>query len=90
MINPNNLNSLADELENILETKVSTKLLEVLSDKERAFLVVCISKWSFGQLINDKEPVDVIKEVLDRARTRIKPRYISPKAEAYLKLKKLI
>lgn len=90
MINPNNLNSLADELENTLETKVSTKLLEVLSEKQRNFLTVLINKWSYGEQINGKDPVELIKEILDGAIKKIKPRYISPKAEAYLKLKKLI
>ena len=88
MINPNNLDQLASELENILKTRVSTGLLNVLSEKQRSFMAVLIRKWALGVLVNDKEPVDIIIEMLDQAKEIFeRGRYVSPKVEAYKQLK---
>ena len=89
LINPNNLSSLAGNLYEVLKTPVSIKLLEILTEKQRNFLVVLINKWSLGQEVNGKSAEQIIKEILDSARAKIKPKYVSPKAEAYLKIKKI-
>lgn len=90
-MNPNNLKQLAANLYDLVGTPVSVKLLEVLSEKQRSYLTILIKLWSYGDKTRDgREPVEVVKEILDGAKSKIKPKYISPKAEAYLKIKKII
>lgn len=87
-MNPNNLNQLAANLYDVVETPVSVKLLEVLSEPQRNYLSVLIKLWSYGDKTRDgKEPVEVVKEMLDGAKAKIKPR-LSPQREAYKMLKK--
>ncbi len=44
MINPNNLQELSDELEKVLETPVSKKILLKLSDKQKKYLTHLINE----------------------------------------------
>lgn len=69
MINPNDINSIAYNLEDILEVNyVDPKLIEKLSDRQRKFLTVLMYQWTLGsrQTIND--PEKIIKEMLDRVK----------------------
>lgn len=87
-MNPNNLNQLADNLYDVVETPVSVKLLEVLSEQQRNYLTILIKLWSYGDKTRDgKDPVVVAKEMLDSAKAKIKPR-LSPQRELYKSIKK--
>jgi len=87
-MNPNNLNQLAANLYDIVETPVSVKLLEVLSEPQRNYLSVLIKLWSYGDKTRDgKEPVEVVMEILNDAKKKIKPR-LSPQRELYKSIKK--
>lgn len=70
MINPNNLNDLSSSLEEIIDTPVSTQILEKLTPKQRSYLTVLIYQWTQG-----KEVVDTIKSILDQGKKYI-PKYI--------------
>jgi 16S rRNA U1498 N3-methylase RsmE len=79
MINPNNLKELSNELENILVSPISIKILEQLTEKQRNFLTTLIHKWSQGE-----EVEKTIKSILDFGKTKFKPREYSDKTKNYL------
>ncbi|MDR3667059.1 MAG: hypothetical protein P4L35_09465 [Ignavibacteriaceae bacterium] len=74
MINPNNLKELSNELENILDSPISIKILEQLTEKQRNFLTALIHKWSQGE-----EVEKIIKNILDFGKTKLKQREYSDK-----------
>lgn len=82
MINPNNLKELLNELENILNTPISIKILEQLTEKQRNFLTTLIHKWSQGE-----EVEKIIKNILEFGKLKIKPREYSNKTKNYLQTK---
>jgi 16S rRNA U1498 N3-methylase RsmE len=82
MLNPNNLKELSNELENILDSPISIKILEQLTEKQRNFLTTLIHKWSQGE-----EVEKTIKNILDFGKTKLKPREYSDKTKNYLENK---
>ena len=82
MINPNNLKELSNELENILDSPISIKILEQLTEKQRNFLTTLIHKWSQGE-----EVEKIIKNILDFGKTKLKQREYSDKTKNYLQTK---
>ena len=82
MINPNNLKELSNELENILDSPISIKILEQLTEKQRNFLTTLIHKWSQGE-----EVEKIIKNILDFGKTKLKQREYSDKTKIYLENK---
>ena len=88
MLNTNNLKELAYNLEDIIETPVSSKLLEFTTEKQRNWLGAMINNWSYGK-ITKSELEGYIKSVLDYANNKVK-RYHRPSTELYLKNKNII
>jgi 16S rRNA U1498 N3-methylase RsmE len=82
MINPNNLKELSNELENILDSPISIKIMEQLTGKQRNFLTTLINKWSQGE-----EVEKTIKSILEFGKLKIKPREYSDKTKIYLENK---
>ena len=80
MINYSDPRQLAETLTEIVERIITIEQIEKLTDKQRKFLIMLIIKWKYGQKLDGKEPVDIIKDVL-----KIKP-YLNS-AESYLKIK---
>lgn len=80
MTNYHDKRKLAETLSEITDTIVPIEQLERLTEKQINFLIMLIMKWTYGQKLDGKNPVDVIKDVL-----KIKP-YLNS-AEAYLKIK---
>lgn len=81
MINPNNIQDLASELSNTLDTIIPESVVEKLSPKQRAYLTVLIRKWTYGENV-----IGTIKDILG-----IKPKNkYSDKANWYLKEKGIL
>ena len=82
MVNPNNIKEMADALGDILETPVSEKIVRLVPENMRARLASLRYQWTQG-----KEVFPEITKILDDAKSLLKPRKMSPKTEAYLKMK---
>lgn len=82
MINPNNIQDLASELSNTLDTIITESMVEKLSPKQRAYLTVLINKWTYGENV-----IGTIKDILG-----IKPKQnnYSDKTNWYLKQKGIL
>ena len=74
MLNPNNLQQVANNLEDILQTVVSVSLLEKLSEAERNRIVWLIGQWTRPSVAVEQDVLGEIKKMLDRAKTRIAPK----------------
>ena len=85
MINPSNLRDLSNELENMLGTPVSIKILENITEAQRNFLARLIYKWTQGE-----DNTATVYSILDDGKSKLKPRVYSDKAKNYLQAKKLI
>jgi flavodoxin len=76
MINPNNTREMAENLEDILERDVVSFELDVLPEKDRAYITSLMYRWTQGE------------DVKQRIETIINPRQkYSDKTKHYLKQK---
>ena len=83
MFNSNDLNKLSYNLEEILETPVSIKLLESLRGIDRASLTSLIYRWTRGEKVEER-----VKSILNKGKEKMPVKKYSPTTEAYLKIKK--
>jgi hypothetical protein len=82
MFNPNNLSDLSSELENALNTPVSKKIIEQLTEEQCNLLAHLIYDWSQGKKVEG-----AIKNILERGKEKLKPKEYSDKTNSYLKTK---
>ncbi|MCX6121928.1 MAG: hypothetical protein NTX44_09945 [Ignavibacteriales bacterium] len=82
MFNPNNLSDLSSELENVLNTPVSEKILEQFTEKQRNLLAHLIHDWTQGKKVEG-----AIKNILECGKEKLKPREYSDKTKYYLETK---
>lgn len=80
MVNYHDPRQLAETLTEIVERIVTVEKIESLTEKQIKFLVMLVIKWKYGQKVDGKEPVDIIKDVL-----KIQP-YLNG-AESFKKIK---
>lgn len=66
MINSTNYQQLSDNLEDIVGTPVSIKLIEKLTPRERASLVSLIYKWTRGE-----EVLEIVKSILNSGKSKM-------------------
>lgn len=89
MINPNNLQQLANSLEDVLEVDyINVDLLARLTERQRHSITSLIYQWSLGSKQTIKEPEKLIVKMLDSVKPKSKYRDI-PKVKEYLKIKQL-
>ena len=71
LINPNNLEDLASNLSDLLDTYVNPNFLKLLSEKQRNFLTTLIHlHCTHKKTYNDEDPMEVMREMLDKAKKK--------------------
>jgi len=79
MINPNNLKALSDNLEDIIGTPVSEKILENCTEAQRGFLTKLMYDFTQGHDVDA-----TIRSILDYGKSKLKTREYSDKTKHYL------